>query len=264
MKNILAQEEYPEIEQQCRQIKRCNQRGGRMLSVVDMVEAGTVSVELAAFLLHAISRGGSFMVGANPGGAGKTTVMGALLNFVPVGTEFIPTESPFYPDRIETHPPCWYICHEISPGSYYAYLWEENLQRLFSAVDSGHMLATNLHADTFNQARHQICIQNRVPEENFNKINILIFLSVKRTFTGVARTVSTVWVGDGKGSHSQLDLKELTSGLSDRNRQMTSYSKQTEQVHRNFILELVKSGEREIRSVRKKVCEFLEEIFDGR
>ena len=49
-----------------------------MLSVVDLIDAGTISVDLAAYSLAAISQGASFLVGAMPGGAGKTTVMGAL------------------------------------------------------------------------------------------------------------------------------------------------------------------------------------------
>ena len=68
-----------EIKKHCAEIDRCNQRGGRMLSIVDLIDAGTVTRDLAAYSLAAISNGASFMVGAMPGGAGKTTVMGALL-----------------------------------------------------------------------------------------------------------------------------------------------------------------------------------------
>lgn len=59
----------------CAEIERCNQRGGRMLSIVDLIEAGTMTRELAAYSLAAIGAGASFMVGALPGGAGKTTVI---------------------------------------------------------------------------------------------------------------------------------------------------------------------------------------------
>jgi hypothetical protein len=60
-----------------------------MLSIVDLIEAGTMSREVAAYSLAAIGAGASFMVGALPGGAGKTTVMGALLNFVPLGVPLV-------------------------------------------------------------------------------------------------------------------------------------------------------------------------------
>ena len=74
------------------EIDRCNQRSARMLSIVDLLEAGTLSPALAAYLLAAISRGASFMVGALPGSAGKTTVMGALLNFVPATIALKPAD----------------------------------------------------------------------------------------------------------------------------------------------------------------------------
>ena len=69
------------IRRHCMELERCNQRGGRMLSVFDLLAAGTLDVDLTAYFLARISRGASFLVGANPGGAGKTTVMCALLNF---------------------------------------------------------------------------------------------------------------------------------------------------------------------------------------
>ena len=69
----------PEVKKHVEEINRCNQRGGRMLSIVDLIDAGTVDKSIAAYFLAVISKGKSFLVGAKPGGAGKTTVMGALL-----------------------------------------------------------------------------------------------------------------------------------------------------------------------------------------
>ena len=47
-----------------------------MLSVVDLIEAGTMSRDLAAYCLAAIGGGASFLVGAMPGGAGEATGWG--------------------------------------------------------------------------------------------------------------------------------------------------------------------------------------------
>ena len=54
-----------------------------MLSLVDLIKAGTVDLRLAAYLAAAMHSGASLLVGARPGAAGKTTVMCALLNFLP-------------------------------------------------------------------------------------------------------------------------------------------------------------------------------------
>ena len=56
-----------------RQIEHLNQRGGRTLSIVDLVRAGTISVEMSAYAMRAIQQGASLLTGARPGGAGRRT-----------------------------------------------------------------------------------------------------------------------------------------------------------------------------------------------
>ena len=124
-----------------------------MLSVIDLINAGTLTVDCAAFLLERISKGASFIVGANPGGAGKTTVMCALINGIPGDMQIHHADSMSAVKKaVGIDPACW-ICHEISPGSYYAYLWGQTLREYFTLKDSGHILATNLHADTYEEAK---------------------------------------------------------------------------------------------------------------
>lgn len=183
----------------CAEIHRCNQRGGRMLSIVDLIEAGTVTAELAAYSLAAIRGGASFMVGAMPGGAGKTTVMGALLNFVPRETALAAADGAHAiagpGDRT-----C-YVCHEIGSGAYYAYLWDEPLRQYFALAAAGHQLATNLHADTYADARRQVCEDNGVAPGQFRRMNLVYFLALVRQPAGVQRRVATVWESDGLREH---------------------------------------------------------------
>ena len=196
----------PDIQAHCTEIDRCNQRGGRMLSIVDLIEAGTMSRELAAYSLAAISSGASFMVGALPGGAGKTTVMGALLNFVPadmplVAADNIAVIGSGLQDKTQRR--C-YICHEIGAGPYYAYLWGAPLRRYFELSTAGHMMATNLHADTFEQACRQVCDDNGVPLASFRRMNLLFFLAIERHRQDLVRRVASVWESDGKNEHQQV------------------------------------------------------------
>ena len=65
------------------QIEQLNQRGGRTLSIVDLIGAGTIDTEMAASACRAMDNGASILTGARPGGAGKTTLMAALLGFLP-------------------------------------------------------------------------------------------------------------------------------------------------------------------------------------
>ncbi len=190
----------------CREIERCNQRGGRMLSIVDLVEAGTVTRELAAYCLAAIGGGASFLVGALPGGAGKTTVMGALLNFVPAGVPLVPADGIESIARGLKVPPSsrrCFICHEIGGGPFYAYLWGEELRQYFRLAEAGHTLATNLHADTYEQAREQICGTNGVPESALRRMNLMFFLSVGRRGRG-KRRIEQAWESDGQQPHRRI------------------------------------------------------------
>jgi len=132
---------------------------------VDLIEAGTMTRDMAAYSLAAIGNGASFMVGALPGGAGKTTVMGTLLSFVPADVRLLPADGVEAIDRGlgKPAPKTCYICHEIGNGAYYAYLWGQPLRRYFKLPAAGHMIATNLHADTYDQAHTQVCGENQVP-----------------------------------------------------------------------------------------------------
>ena len=60
----------PSISQHVQALNACNQRGGRMLSLVDLLDAGTVDLPLAAYLAAAMRAGASLLVGANPRGRG--------------------------------------------------------------------------------------------------------------------------------------------------------------------------------------------------
>ena len=169
-----------------------------MLSVADLIEAETMSLPLAAALTTRIASGASFMVGANPGGAGKTTVMCALLNFLPKDVDILPAT----PENIQQtsatlpHREC-YVCHEIGAGSYFAYLWGESLRQYCALGNHGLMLATNLHADTLDETVEQVCRVNRVPLEQFRHFSLLIYLRVNKP----SRIIHQVYVSNAGQPH---------------------------------------------------------------
>lgn len=176
-----------------------------MLSILDLIKAGTLGTDTATYSLAAVGAGASFMVGALPGGAGKTTVMGALLNMVPNDVPLATADgmSAIRRGLAGTGRRCW-ICHEIGAGEYYAYLWGEQLRMYFDLPNAGQMLATNLHADRYEQARVQITVENGVPEEHFRRINLIYFLDVQHSGGHVHRQVNAIWESDGVGAHRQI------------------------------------------------------------
>ncbi len=236
------------VVEHCAIIEECNQRGGRMLSVIDLIRAGTITPELAAYAFAAIRKGCSFLVGAVPGGAGKTTVMGAMLNFVPRDVKLVAADSmaTLNSGLAESVPRKCYVCHEIGTGPYYAYLWGEELRRYFELAHVGHMLATNLHADTIEQAYDQICVQNQVPLSLFYKISIIFFLSARFEGGRVARTIGSAYESDGRRPHLLL-----WDGTSFGNRTGTIVSPEEMRRAQQTIQLLVESGattQHEVRS----------------
>lgn len=178
-----------------------------MLSIFDLLAAETLDLDVAAYLIARISTGSSFMVGSVPGGAGKTTVMCALLNFVPADVPLIAATPEAVYEAGNTKGSAsraCYVCHEIGSGYYFAYLWAEALRAYCGLSGQGHILATNLHADNPQQAREQVCNTNGVPKEHFNKFELLIFLRIEDGYLKSNRRIEEVYSGDGSSGHKLI------------------------------------------------------------
>ncbi len=124
-----------------------------MLSVVDLIEDGTLDVPCAGYLLAEVQRGASFLCAAGPGGVGKTTLMACLLSFLPPGERIVTVTDP---DELAAPagPEC-YLCHEIGPGHWYGYLWGKRAARYLALVRQGR-LAASLHADSVAELTDQL------------------------------------------------------------------------------------------------------------
>jgi ABC-type cobalamin/Fe3+-siderophores transport system ATPase subunit len=175
-------------------INSLNQRGGRMLSLIDLLEADTLNLDMAAAMAAAAAGGGSFLTGAGPGGVGKTTLMAAALAFLPPGTEIVTIEGPETLNELAArpapHPQCL-VVHEIGAGSYYGYLWGPAVARYFNlASQPGRCLASNLHAETYTAARHQLMGGSLgVPAQTLARVSLLAFM----TQVGSRRRIATLW-----------------------------------------------------------------------
>ena len=180
-----------------------------MLSVADLIDATTLSAPLAAALAARVASGASFMIGAKPGGAGKTTVMCALLNFIPVNIDILPaTQESVRQAAAATTRQCHcYVCHEIGSGHYYAYLWGDALRQYCGLGDCGHVLAANLHADTLEEAKAQVCGVNNIPDQHFRNFALLAFLRVSKP----SRVVHQVYVSNAGEPHELA--YDASSGL---------------------------------------------------
>ena len=242
------------IRSHVREIDRCNQRGGRFLSVIDLLDAETVNLDAAAYLGAAILAGNSFLVGALPGGAGKTTVMGAFLNFVPPDTELAPAVEgvPGAALRGGASNRC-FICHEIGRGPYFAYLWGKDVRDLFRLPRAGIMAVGNLHADTVQEAREIVVEGCGVPEEDFAAWPLFFFLELEGgSFRGVKRRVASIWEGPERLIYRLVRDSGGKPSWRLENEPLLGDSGTRERV-RELLEDLRASGKRRIEDVRRAV-----------
>ncbi|MFC1479283.1 hypothetical protein ACFL6F_01695 [Planctomycetota bacterium] len=214
-----------------------------MLSIVDLIERGTFDIETASYLALKIQHGASFITGAVPGGGGKTTVMGALLNLIPPNMEIIPCENSSIIEDAKSLPsPVCALAHEISQGYYYCYIWGEVLREFFTLIEYGHLCATNLHADTLSQTKDQICRENGVQETDFNRIDFFIFLETSGGLMNKTIKASSIMCFDsGRNQHIQLN-SETTEQASSEYRE-----------YKSLFTHLLKNGINTIEEVRKEI-----------
>lgn len=223
-----------------------------MLSIFDLIDAGTLDLDLAAYLMARISRGASFMVGARPGGLGKTTVMCALLNLIPSDVMIVAATPKAVRSaaRDESLPKSCYVCHEIGSGPYFAYLWDADLRAYCSLASMGHVLATNLHADDMDEAQEQVCGKNLVPISDFNAFHLLAFLLMDRGLRTARRRIDRVYESDGVSPHTLVfDSSRRTKRLPD-----DSWVARC----RIFLDDTLQKGVRTIERTRERVVAFLD------
>ncbi len=185
-----------------REINSLNQRGGRMLSIVDLIEDGTLDVPLAGYLLARVAEGASFLCAAGPGGVGKTTLMACLLGFLPPEESIQTVTDPWGVGEPE-RPTC-YLCHEIGAGYWYGYLWGEAAAR-FLALHKLGRIAASLHADSVAEVEEQILGPSVGAEPtDLAAVDMLIFM----VRIGSMRRVSAVFESAGGTSPSFYRVAE--------------------------------------------------------
>jgi ABC-type cobalamin/Fe3+-siderophores transport system ATPase subunit len=167
-------------QKKLREIEALNQRGGRTLSFVDLIAAGTLSPDLVAFCWTAIAHGASFLTAARPGGAGKSTLLANLLGLLPPHEEIITVTDPHI--LAPQAPRCW-LAHEIGPGHWYGYIWGQQVRDFLARRAPGQRIASCLHADTLPEVRAALLSPPlNVPEEHLNAIDLILFIHVTPGF----------------------------------------------------------------------------------
>lgn len=157
------------------------------ISVVQLIEQGNLDARVAAFLWLAMERQASIVVAALPLDAGKTTMLTALLDFLPADIQTLHLHGLY--ERFEflstTGPDNTYLlCNEIS-SHLPIYLWGRGVRRLFEVMESGYGMATTIHA----AGASEVCaflkaFPLEVPESLLSQIDLVLTLGMGHNSSG--------------------------------------------------------------------------------
>jgi hypothetical protein len=253
-------------EHNLREIEGLSQRG-RTLSIVDLINANTLSVDMAAYSLYAMANGASLLTGARPGNAGKTTLMACLLTFLPPGVRIVTTSNPSvvteaqrFIDEEGSENLC-FLCHEIGSGHWYGYLWGQYVGQLLHLMSRGCRVASCIHADTLTEM-HDILVSRElgVSEEDFARLGLILFMKLERKLMGYRRRVATFYGNsDEIGKHGLLFTWEPGSDTFNQHGLPTEHAAEKIEQCRSFVESLMVSGKTDFRWVREQVANFYSE-----
>lgn len=259
------------LEHNLDEIEGLSQRG-KTLSIVDLINANTIDIDMSAFCLYAISNGASFLTAARPGNAGKTTLMACLLTFLPPNVRIITTENPSIINEAQrlanNDEKLCFLSHEIGSGHWFGYIWGKYVGQLFALMNHGFQIASCIHADTLPEM-HDILVSRDlgVAESDFAKLDLILFIKMMREGAGYKRRVSALYERNCEtGKHHLLYIWDedsdtfikhgnstLLSEIAKINGKSSQQAIDELQQCKLFIENLVKSGETDFRIVRKIV-----------
>ena len=119
------------------------------ISILELVNFGSLDVTLAGILMLMMEHKASVVVASGPSNAGKSTMLGALIDLLPPETEQIQLWSQVDDSRLlaETVPPNLYmVATEISSHGFY--LWGHEAWKAFDILSRGCPLSGTMHAQT--------------------------------------------------------------------------------------------------------------------
>jgi hypothetical protein len=181
------------------------------LSIVEIIQAGTLPPRLAAAFWLGLERGASFIFAADPPGAGKTTVLTALLAFAPPETAAYFTrgwgETFDLPPPNDAHP-TYLMVNEMS-DHLPVYSWGPYVVRTFELLGDGYSLCTTVHADTVEGVIDQLVDEVGVPRAHLARLTFVVPLAITQRDGATLRRVRDVGLfGDGDGD---IDVRRIAT-----------------------------------------------------
>ncbi len=244
------------------------------LSITQIIRAGTMPPRIAAMFWLAMERGASIILAADPPGAGKTTILTALLAFTRSDASVYFTqgwgETFRLPPR-EGDAPIYLLINEIS-DHLPVYSWGPYVRRAFELLAEGYSLASTMHADTVDGVIGQLLEENDVEKRYIGHLTFIVPIFVGALDGQRVRRVSEVAVleplGDGYDRHSvarwrpdsdayevlttPAQINTLARRLGVEDQAFLDELRRREQ----FMESLLMEGVSDIENVQRRICAF--------
>ena len=242
------------------------------LSIVEIMQAGTLPPRLAAAFWLGLERGASFIFAADPPGAGKTTILTALLTFARPDTVAYFTRG--WGETFDLPPasddyPTYLMVNEIS-DHLPVYSWGPYVVRIFELLEEGYSLCSTVHADTVEGVIEQMRDEVGVAPEHLANLTFVVPMVIENREGETLRRVSDVGlIGDGGKSveriatwdnkrdvFSVLDDESARAALADRLGMDESTLVAELDRREAFLQQLLDDDVSEIASVEEAVAAF--------
>jgi hypothetical protein len=165
------------------------------LTVLDLIQNGTMSAEMAATMWGAMDDRSSFIVAAGPRQAGKSTNTNAILGMLPddVALHDLSGETSQF-TSLAASPDGGYIVVAEFSNHMPIYLRGEQVMQVFQTAEKGYSIAGTLHADTPEDLFYELRSHGPLRDDDLARIRYLVFLAMRGTMEKpLLRRVASVW-----------------------------------------------------------------------
>lgn len=164
---------------------------GRPITISELIANGTLSSQAAATLQWTIERGASAFVAAGPGGAGKTTLANALLEFLPEDAAIYVTSGFRDQLAVPSVRPLYLLVNELSDHMW-LYLSGRAAHRAFALLPSGVRIIGTLHARSGEEAARVMLREAAISSSELGAAFVMPVVTAWRTHQGIARAVQEI------------------------------------------------------------------------
>ena len=165
-----------------------------VFTILDLIQNGTMSAEMAATMWAAMDERSSFIVAAGPRQAGKSTTTNAILGMLPNSIKLheLSGEADQFANLKASGSGGYLIVAEFS-NHMPTYLRGEQVVQVFETAEKGYSIAGTLHADTPEDLFTELRSHGPLTDVDLSRIRFLVFLALRGSKEEPLRRVASQW-----------------------------------------------------------------------